>query len=46
MIQDVLGELFGMFQPIVNKWIHRLSPVLNRALADLGVMKNISIKSL
>ena len=36
MTQDVLGELFGMSQPVANKWIHRLLPVLNRALADLG----------
>ena len=34
--QDVLGELFGMSQPIANKWIHRLLPVLNDALAELG----------
>ena len=36
MTQDVLGELFGMSQPVANKWIHRLLPLLNRALADLG----------
>ena len=36
MTQDVLGELFGMSQPVANKWIHRLLPVLNRTLADLG----------
>ena len=36
MTQDVLGELFGMSQPVANKWIHRLLPVLNGALADLG----------
>jgi len=36
MTQDVLGELFGMSQPLANKWIHRLLPVLNHALADLG----------
>ena len=35
MTQDVLGELFGMSQPVANKWIHRLLPVLNAALADL-----------
>ena len=38
MTQDVLGELFGMSQPVANKWIHRLLPVLNRALADLGAL--------
>ena len=36
MTQDVLGELFGMSQPVANKWIHCLLPVLNRALGDLG----------
>ena len=36
MTQDVLGELFGMSEPVANKWIHRRLPVLNRALADLG----------
>jgi hypothetical protein len=36
MTQDVLGELFGMAQPVVNKWIHRLLPIVNAALADLG----------
>ena len=36
MTQDGLGELFGIQQPVANKWIHRLLPVLNRALADLG----------
>ena len=25
-----------MCQPIANKWIHRLLPVLNNALAELG----------
>ena len=34
--QDVQGELFGMSQPVANKWIHRLLPVLNSALAELG----------
>ena len=36
MTQDVLGELFGISQPVANKWIHRLLPILNQALADLG----------
>ena len=35
MTQNVLGELFGMSQPVANKWIHRLLPVLKGALADL-----------
>ena len=38
MTQDVLGELFGMSQPVANKWIHRLLPVLNSALADLEAL--------
>ena len=36
MTQDVLAELFGTSQPVANKWIHRLLPIVNRALADLG----------
>ena len=31
--QDVQGELFGISQPVANKWIHRLLPILNGALA-------------
>ena len=34
--QDVLGQLFGVSQLVANKWIHRLLPILNRALSDLG----------
>ena len=34
--QDILGELFGIAQPVANKWIHRLLPIVNAALADLG----------
>ncbi len=34
--QDVQGELFGMCQPVANKWIHRLLPILNGALAEQG----------
>jgi hypothetical protein len=36
MTQDVLGELFGISQPVANKWIHRLLPILNSALAASG----------
>ena len=36
MTQDVFGELFGMAQPVANKWIHLLLPVLNETLANLG----------
>ena len=43
MTQDVLGELFGMSQPVANKWIHRLLPVLNRALGDLGELPSREI---
>ena len=38
MTQDVLGELFGMSQPVANKWVHRLLPVLNSALAALEAL--------
>ncbi len=34
--QDMMGELFGMCQLVANKWIHRLLPIVNRALAKLG----------
>jgi len=33
--QDIFGEVFGMPQPVVNKWVHRLLPGLNQALAKL-----------
>ena len=31
------GDPFGLSQPQVNYWIHRLLPVLQEALDDLGV---------
>ena len=31
-----MGELFDLSQPQVNYWIHRLLPVLQEALDDLG----------
>jgi hypothetical protein len=34
--QVLLGELFDMPQPLANKWIHLLFPILNKALAKLG----------
>ena len=34
--QDVLGAFFGMDQPVANKWIHLLLPIVNEALGDLG----------
>lgn len=36
MTQDVLGAVFGIDQPVVNKWIHLLLPIVNAALEDLG----------
>ncbi len=36
MTQDVLGELFGMSQPLTNRWVHLLLPILNQTLAELG----------
>ena len=33
--QVLLGELFGPPQPLANKWIHFLLPILNQALAKL-----------
>jgi Helix-turn-helix of DDE superfamily endonuclease/DDE superfamily endonuclease len=36
-LQAVMGEIFGLSQPRVNSWIHRLLPVLQGALNDLGV---------
>ena len=37
-LQSVLGELFGMEQSRANEWIHRLLPILQQALDDLGMM--------
>ena len=36
MTQDVLGALFGIQQPVANKWIHFLLPILTDSLADIG----------
>jgi Helix-turn-helix of DDE superfamily endonuclease/DDE superfamily endonuclease len=36
-LQVVMGELFGLSQPQVNHWIHRLLPVVQAALDRLGV---------
>jgi hypothetical protein len=35
-LQVVMGQLFELSQPRVNYWIHRLLPVLQAALDDLG----------
>jgi DDE superfamily endonuclease len=37
-LQAVMAELFGLSQPGVNYWLHRLLPVLHSALDDLGVL--------
>jgi hypothetical protein len=37
-LQVVLGELFGMSQASANDWIHRLLPVLGKALDNMGLM--------
>jgi hypothetical protein len=35
-LQVVMGQLFELSQPQVNYWIHRLLPVLQQTLDDLG----------
>jgi hypothetical protein len=37
-LQAVMARLFGLSQPSVNQWIHRLLPVLREALAGLGAV--------
>jgi Helix-turn-helix of DDE superfamily endonuclease len=37
-IQESQGQLFGMSQSNAHKWIHRLHPVLNQALADQDLL--------
>jgi hypothetical protein len=37
-LQIVMAELFGLSLSSVNHWIHRLLPVLQDALAELGVL--------
>ena len=34
--QEVHANLFEMYQPDANQWIHLLHPILNRTLAGLG----------
>ncbi len=36
--QVLFGQLFGMSQPLANKWIHFLLPILNKALAKLEAL--------
>ena len=35
-LQTMLGLQFGLSQGRVNQWIHRLTPVVRKALADMG----------
>jgi hypothetical protein len=37
-LQVIMAELFGLSQPRVNYWIHRLLPVLRETLDQLGVL--------
>ncbi len=37
-LQVIMAELFGMSQSSVNDWIHRLLPVLGKALDKMGLM--------
>jgi hypothetical protein len=37
-LQVLMAELFGMSQPRVNYWLHRLLPVLRDALDELGAL--------
>ena len=37
-LQALMGELFGLSQPRVNYWIHRLLPALREALDEVGVL--------
>jgi hypothetical protein len=37
-LQALLGELFGLSQSRVNRWLQRLLPMVQRALDDLGVL--------
>jgi len=37
-LQELLGSLFDLSQPRANRWVHRLLPVLVRALDRLGFL--------
>ena len=37
-VQSVLGEVFDLSQARANDWIHRLLPILQAALDELGVL--------
>lgn len=37
-LQVIMGELFGLSQPSVNEWIHRLLPILQATLDEVDVL--------
>src|SRR5947209_11470506 len=37
-LQELPGSLFGLSQSRVNRWVHRLLPILVRALGRLGFL--------
>jgi hypothetical protein len=37
-LQVIMAELFGMSQSSANDWIHRLLPILGKALDNMGLM--------
>jgi hypothetical protein len=37
-LQTMQGLQFGLSQPQVNEWVHRLRPILDQALAELGMI--------
>ena len=37
-LQELLASLFGLSQPQANRWVHRLLPILVRALGRLGCL--------
>lgn len=37
-LQELLGSLFGLSQSQANRWVHRLLPILVRALDRLGFL--------
>jgi len=37
-LQVIQGDLFGMSQAAANQWVHRLLPIMQEALTELGVM--------
>ena len=44
--QEVQASLFDMDQPVAHRWIHRLLPIVNRALADVGEQPARSVEKL